>query len=425
MAADFRNRFDRIVRYILNIGQLNIEFLICFLHVKLLKNKKGACKMNKIKVTNQSGAASQENKQMYFQALQEAIDIVEKNLDAFSDTFPHVSKNNHYEPEKNALWTASFYPGMCCLAYELTEDPKFLKNQDKVLDSFEERLQKRIHITHDLGFLYTLSCVSLYKLTGNQRAEQIAKKAVTMLAERYHEKGKYIQAWGEMGIGYPDVKIIIDCMLNLPLLYWSGNEKYIKMAENHADTAAKYLIRPDYTSYHTYLMNPETGEGVCGKTHQGYEDESTWARGQAWAVYGFALSYRYTKKEKFLQIAKETAEIFIRNLPSDFVPYWDFTFSDEKPDIRDTSAGAIFVCGILELCNYVSKEESKNYLSIAEDIIQNLYKSYTTKNIADSNGILREGMYHRDDGAGECVIWGDYFYMEALVRLVSDWNPYW
>lgn len=381
--------------------------------------------MNKIKVTEQSGAGSQGNKHIYFQALQEAIDVVEKNLDVFVDTFPHVSKDNRYEPEKNELWTASFYPGMCCLAYGITGDPVFLKNQDKVMDSFEERLQKRAHISHDLGFLYTLSCVSLYKLTGNKRAAQIAREAVSMLAERYNEKGKYIQAWGDMGIGYPDVKIIIDCMLNLPLLYWSGEEKYFEIAENHADTSAKYLVRPDYTSYHTYLMRPETGEGVCGKTHQGYSDESTWARGQAWAVYGFALSYRYTKKEKFLQISKGAAEVFIRNLPSDLVPYWDFTFSDEKPDIRDTSAGAIFACGILELCNYVRKEEAEKYRSMAEQIIQSLYRTYTTRGIAGSNGILTEGMYHRHDGAGECVIWGDYFYMEALVRLVSDWKLYW
>lgn len=381
--------------------------------------------MSKIKVTGQSGAGNPENKHLYLRALQEAVDVVEENLDVFVDTFPHVSKGNWYEPEKNELWTSSFYPGMCCLAYEMTGDPEFLKNQDKVLDSFEERLQKRVHISHDLGFLYTLSCVSLYKLTENQRAYQIAREAVSVLAERYNEKGKYIQAWGEMGIGYPDVKIIIDCMMNLPLLYWSGEKKYFEIAENHADTTAKYLIRPDYTSYHTYLMNPETGEGVCGRTHQGYADESTWARGQAWAVYGFALSYRYTKKEKFLRISEKTAEVFIRNLPSDFVPYWDFTFSDAKPDIRDTSAGAIFACGILELCNYVSEEAAERYRSIAERIIQNLYRAYTAKNIAGSNGILTEGMYHRNDGAGECVIWGDYFYMEALVRLVSDWKLYW
>ena len=381
--------------------------------------------MMEMKLPSQPGAGRAENRELYLKALQEAVGITEQNLDLFVDMFPHVSRNHQYQQEENRLWTASFYPGMCCLAYEMTGDSIFLKNQDKLLDSFELRLQNRVHITHDLGFLYTLSCVSLYKLTGNQRAYELAHRAAAMLAERYHENGGYIQAWGEMGIGYPAVKIIIDCMLNLPLLYWTGDERYRKIAECHAETAGRYLIRPDYTSYHTYLMDPETGKGVCGKTHQGYADESTWARGQAWAVYGFALSYRYTKNPAFLQTAKKTAEVFIKNLPSDWVPYWDFTFTDENPDIRDTSAGAIFACGLLELCKYVNEEEAKRYGEIAEKVMKSLCKSYTTRNIAGSNGVLTEGMYHRDDGAGECVIWGDYFYMEALVRLVKDWDLYW
>ena len=239
-------------------------------------------------------------KELYENALREAIEITEKNLDAFIDTFPHVSTNNRYRGEENALWTSSFYPGMCCLAYEITGDPVFLKHTDQVLDSFEERIRNRRHIRHDMGFLYTLSCVSLCKLTGSQRAYRLAHEAADILAERYNEKGRYIQAWGEMGIGCPDVKIIIDTMLNLPLLYWTGDERKAEIAANHAETTADLLIRPDYTSYHTYLMNPETGEAVSGKTHQGYADESVWARGQAWAVYGFALSCRYTKKERFL-----------------------------------------------------------------------------------------------------------------------------
>lgn len=357
--------------------------------------------------------------EVYKQALEEVLKITEKNLDVFVDTYPHVSRNHHYTGEENALWTASFYPGMCYLAYEVTGDPVFLKNQKAILDSFEDRLKNRVHITHDLGFLYSLSCALLYKNTGSKRAYEIACKAADMLAERYHEKGKYIQAWGDIGAGYPDVKIIIDTMLNLPLLYWSVKDSHKQIAQNHAETAAKYLIRPDYTSYHTYLMNPETGEAVCGKTHQGYADESTWARGQAWAVYGFALSYRYTKQVQFLTVAKETAAVFIKNLPENRIPYWDFTFTDANPDIRDTSAGAIFACGLLELCSHVSDEEAAKYRNIAEEIIAKLFESYTTRDLKESNGVLKEGMYHRNDGAGECVIWGDYYYMEALVRIVK------
>lgn len=367
------------------------------------------------------------HEEQYKKALQYAIDITRKNLDVFTDHYPHVSTKNVYNGEKNELWTSSFYPGMCYLAYENTGDKEFLKHVDDYLDSFDERLRLRKHISHDLGFLYTLSCVANVKLIGDERAKEIAMRAADMLTERYNEKGKYIQAWGEMGIGYPDVKIIIDTMLNLPLLYWSSEEggKNWKIAENHAMTAAGTLIRPDYSSYHTYLMNPETGEAVCGKTHQGFRDESTWARGQGWAVYGYALSYRYTKNPRFLQIAKEAAEVFIRNLPEDKVAYWDFTFTDENPDIRDTSAAAIFVCGLLELCEYVSEEETERYIKIADEVILSLDEHYTTREIPESNGVLTEGVYHRDAGARECVIWGDYFYMEALTRMTKDWNPYW
>lgn len=361
----------------------------------------------------------------YQEALEYALSIIRKDLDVFTEKYPHVSVHNVYPAEENDLWTGSFYPGMCYLAYDITGDKEFLKHEKDYLKSFGSRIRQRIGISHDLGFLYTLSCVADYKLTGSREAYDIAMEAAGVLAERYNEKGRYIQAWGDMGIGYPDVKIIIDTMLNLPLLYWTGKKELIRIAGNHAMTAADYLIRPDFSSYHTYLMDPETGKAVEGKTHQGYADESTWARGQAWAVYGFAISYRYTKEERFLETARNAAEVFIHNLPGDHVPYWDFTFTDENPDIRDTSAAAIFVCGLLELCQFVEEEKAAEYRGIVDKIMTSLSENYTTKGNPDANGILTEGMYHRNDGARECVIWGDYFYMEALVRLNKKWDPYW
>lgn len=366
---------------------------------------------------------------VYQNAYREELAYIEKvlteNLELFVGKYPHVSENNRYKPEENALWTSSFFVGMCFLAYEDTADPIFLKYEKEHLKSFEERLTGRRHISHDLGFLYTLSCVADYKVTGNPEGKRIACMAADMLTERYNEKGNYIQAWGEMGISYPDVKIIIDTMLNLPLLYWTGEEEKIRIAQSHAMTAAKTLVRKDYSSYHTFLMDPETGRAVCGKTHQGYSDESTWARGQAWTVYGYALSYRYTQNLRFLEIAKGAAAVFTQNLPKNLVPYWDFTFTDENPDIRDTSAASIFVCGLLELCSCVTEEEAKKYLCLAEGIMKSLRENYSTRKLADSNGILTEGMYHRHMGEEECTIWGDYFYMEALMRLTRDWRIYW
>lgn len=358
-------------------------------------------------------------------AMAYAVEQTRKNLDTFVSKYPHVSTGNVYEGEENHLWTSSFYPGMAFLAYDYTKDEQFLAHGDDYMDSFEYRLKNRIGISHDLGFLYTLSCVANYKLTGNKRAFKLANEAAEVLAERYNEKGHYIQAWREMGATYPDVKIIIDTMLNLPLLYWSENLEHTEIAKNHAMTCSKTLIREDFSSFHTYLMRPETGDAVVGKTHQGYEDASTWARGQGWAVYGFALTYRYTKDPWFLKVAIETARVFEENLPEDKVAYWDFTFTDANPDIRDTSAAAIYACGLLELCEHVGIHERKHYKTLALEILESLDKKYSTKEQADSNGILTEGVYHRNDGAEECVSWGDYFYMEALNRLLKPFTPFW
>lgn len=364
-------------------------------------------------------------KDEYEKELEYIETILRKNMDDFVGRYPHVSVNNRYRAEENVLWTSSFFVGMCFLAYEHSGDELFLKYEKEHLKSFEDRLVNRQGISHDLGFLYTLSCVADYKVTGNPEGDRIAYKAARLLAQRYNEKGKYIQAWGEMGAAYPNVKIIIDTMLNLPLLYWTGEPDMIEIAKNHAITASATLVRPDYSTYHTYLMDPDTGRAVCGKTHQGHRDESTWARGQGWAVYGYALSYRYTEEPVFLEVAQKTAEVFIKNLPKNLVPYWDFDFTDQNPDIRDTSAASIFVCGLLELCNDVAEEKATEYLALAEEIMKSLREQYSTRGLKDSNGILTEGMYHRYDGQEECTIWGDYFYMEALMTLTRNRRLYW
>lgn len=364
-------------------------------------------------------------REKYELAMRDALKKVDMALPLFTSRFPHVSSHLIYTPEENKIWTASFFPGIVNLAYDYTGDSKYLKHQEEYLDSFEYRLNNKIKITHDLGFLYTLSCVALYKLTGNKRAYRLANQAADVLATRFHEKGQYIQAWGEMGDTYPDVKIIIDTMLNLPLLYWSKDERNKKIAAAHAKTSAKYLVREDYSSFHTYLMNPETGEGVVGKTHQGFRDDSTWARGQGWTVYGYVLSYRYTKNEEFLRISENAADYYIKHLPKNYIPYWDFSFTDEIPDIRDTSAAAILCCGLLELCKYVEKKKAEEYETVVHKIMNSLIHDYTTKDVPESTGLLKEGMYHRTNGANECVIWGDYYYMEALLRLLKDWNLFW
>lgn len=372
------------------------------------------------------------NESTFDRYLKKSMDIVNRNIDYFTKGFPHVSQNNQYVQEENKLWTASFFPGMAYLGYAMTQDDSFIRARQFYLDSFANRMEKGHMETHDIGFLYSLSCVALYKLTANKRAKDIALSAADKLVARYNPQGQYIQAWGKMGIGVPDVKIIIDCMMNLPLLYWAsqetGVEKYRQIAQNHAHTSAKYLVREDGSTFHTYLMDPVSGRAIEGRTHQGRYDETTWARGQAWSLYGFTLSYMYTKDDVLLQKAIQSANYFINNQPENFVSYWDFSFTDVNPDIRDTSASAIAAAGLLELSTYVGEEQKELYEKTAKVILQQLCLHYfidDTKEGLSGCGLLKEGMYHRDHGFNECTVWGDYFFMEALCKVKGSKVLFW
>lgn len=367
------------------------------------------------------------NESVFDEYINKCLNITDNNINLFTNGFPHVSNKLKYSEEKNKLWTSGFFPGIAYLCYGLTKDEKFLRNKEIYLESFKDRMEKGHMETHDIGFLYTLSCVALYKLTGDKKAYDIAICSADKLAKRYNSMGEFIQAWGKIGIGVPDVKIIIDCMMNLPLLYWTAEEKndskYFDIAKNHALTSSKYLLRNDGSTYHTYLMDPISGRAIVGKTHQGRFDETTWSRGQAWSIYGFTLSYAYTKEEFFLEAALKSADYFINNLPKDFISYWDFSFTDVNPDIKDTSAASIAASGLLELSKYVEGNIKFLYEKTAKIILQQLCVYYFTPN--GSNGFLKEGMYHRDDGAEECTSWGDYFFLEALYKTKKNYILFW
>lgn len=361
----------------------------------------------------------------------EVEEKLRRAADLYTDRYPHVStipaEGLDYVPEDNTTWTGSFFPGMMYLAYDRTGDKAFLAHANDYLDSFEQRIDDRIGISHDLGFLYTLSCVALYKLAGDQRARTVALKAAAVLSERYSEKGRYIQAWGEVGEGTPYVKIIVDTMLNLPLLFWAGQEggdkRYTDIATAHAHTCADYLVRDDFSSFHTYLMDPVSGKAIEGRTHQGFRDRSTWARGQAWVVTGFALAHRYTQEPRFLEVSRRAAEVFIEDLPADLVPYWDFSFNDRIPDLRDSSAASVFTCGLLELADQTGGEAAERYRAVARTVVRSLYDHYFLHD-PDRIGLLTDGVFHRLLGP-TCTIWGDYFFYETLIRLQKDWVRFW
>lgn len=371
-------------------------------------------------------------------AFRKASDLVKANLPIFTEKFPASnSVGGFYEPTENVEWTTGFWTGVIWLCYEYTGDETFRKAGEIQVESFLRRIENKIDVNHhDMGFLYSLSCVAAYKLTGNEKAKKAAILAADHLASRYQEKGQFLQAWGDPS-SEKEYRLIIDCLLNLPLLYWAsevtGDVSYREKAEHHIRTAMKCIVREDFSTYHTYFFDPKTGKPTHGATHQGNRDGSAWARGQAWGIYGIALSYRYLRNEEYPELFTKVTDFFLRHLPKDLIPYWDFDFDTGSEEPRDSSALAIAVCGMLEMSIYLPLEQADFYRKTADRLLLALIQNCANDDTEKSNGLLLHGTYARgtkdntctDRGVDECNTWGDYFYLEALMRSVREWKPYW
>ena len=367
-------------------------------------------------------------------AMDRVADQVRCNMEYFGTRFPSsATRNQTYGVIDNIEWTDGFWTGLLWLCYEYTGDDAFKNLALKNVDSFLNRVEKRIELDHhDLGFLYSLSCVAGYKLTGSAEGRRAGLLAADKLMERFQEKGGFIQAWGELG-ARDNYRLIIDCLLNIPLLHWAfletGKPVYRNAAMRHYEAACNNVIRDDASAYHTFYFDPETGEPLKGVTRQGYSDDSAWARGQAWGIYGIPLNYRYVKDDSAFILFKGMTNYFLNRLPEDEVCYWDLIFTDGSNQSRDSSAAAIGVCGIHEMLKYLPEVESdKNtYRHAMHCILRSLIERYTAPEIKPGNPVLLHGVYswHSGKGVDEGNIWGDYYYMEALMRFYKDWNLYW
>ena len=367
-------------------------------------------------------------------AMDRVVDQVRCNMEYFGTRFPSsATRNQTYGVIDNIEWTDGFWTGLLWLCYEYTGDDAFKNLALKNVDSFLNRVEKRIELDHhDLGFLYSLSCVAGYKLTGSAKGRKAGLLAADKLMERFQEKGGFIQAWGELG-ARDNYRLIIDCLLNIPLLHWAsletGNPVYRNAAVRHYEAACNNVIRDDASAYHTFYFDPETGEPLKGVTRQGYSDDSAWARGQAWGIYGIPLNYRYVKDVSAFNLFKGMTNYFLNRLPEDEVCYWDLIFTDGSNQSRDSSAAAIGVCGIHEMLKYLPEVESDKdtYRHAMHCILRTLMERYTAPEIKAGNPVLLHGVYswHSGKGVDEGNIWGDYYYMEALTRFYKDWNLYW
>ena len=366
-------------------------------------------------------------------AIEDCLAKIDHNLELLGEEYPTPATfSNEYKIMDNTEWTNGFWTGMLWLAYEFTGEEKYKEAAENNVRSFIHRIDNLIEVNHhDLGFLYTPSCVSAYKLTGNLEARDAAIKAAKQLASRYQKTGKFIQAWGELG-ARDNYRLIVDCLLNIPLLFWAseetGNEEFAEMAKEHFKTTVKIASRPDASAFHTFYFDPETGEPAYGKTRQGYSDDSAWARGQAWLIYGIALCNAYYPVDTNIEYFQAVTNYFLNRLPENFVCYWDLIFDDTSGQPRDTSAAAIAVCGINQMAIEIPNNENlREYEVWADRILYNLITHYTEQKAEGVIALLNEGVYswHSGKGVNEGNIWGDYFYLEALMRKKNNWKMYW
>ncbi len=408
-----------------------------------------------------------------FAALDRAVAQVRLNLPLYTERCQnHSSVRGIYPACDNDQWTTGFWPGEVWLAFERTGDVVFKDAALTLVESFRDRMVRKVSVDHhDMGFLYSPSCVAAWKLVGSEVGREAAIMAARQLCTRFQEKGSFFQAWGPMG-ARENYRFIIDCLLNLPLLYWAteetGEYRFADLARRHTATCLAHSFRADHSTYHTYFMDPESGEGVRGETCQGYKNDSSWARGQAWAVYGLALSYRYTLERPglvgssgpdFPPLFDAVAGYYLSRLPSDLVPYWDLSFPESEvatggaygPDgatePRDSSSAAIVACGLLEMADALDRARvdasssgvqspagaSERYRTLALAMLKSLIDRYSVKDQGPGRGQLSHGTYSKkspyntctEEGVDESLSWGDYFYMEALTRVSGTWSPYW
>ncbi|KUP22767.1 glycoside hydrolase family 88 protein [Paenibacillus sp. DMB5] len=367
--------------------------------------------------------------------IEQTLGITRLNIERFGNRFPIVSMGDgKYYLTDQTNWTEGFWSGILWLSYEYSKDPAFYYAAIQTVDSFRERMEAGQELDHhDIGFLYSLSAKARWIVDNDEASRLLALQAADVLMKRWRSAPQVFQAWGPEGDADNGGRIIIDCLMNLPLLYWAaeqtGDRRYAECATIHADKSRRFLVRGDDSSYHTFYFDQENGNAIRGGTAQGYQDGSTWTRGQAWGVYGFALAYRYTREERFLETSRRLARYFLEHLPEDHVAYWDFDAPQEEGTARDSSASAIFVCGVLELLEHLPEGDPDRAL-LSETVNQSmdsLISNYFTSGNPDEEGFLRHGSYsvRGNSSPDDFMIWGDYFFLEALLRLEQGIPGYW
>ncbi|RAP73548.1 glycoside hydrolase family 88 protein [Paenibacillus montanisoli] len=363
---------------------------------------------------------------LYFTTIMERL---QKKVDGMivriGDKCPEAAGSDgiyrHREPD---YWTSGFWPGLLWVMYAQTGKTHYKEaawNWDARLSQYLNKPTQEIH--HDVGFQFLSTAVIKHKLTGDPEGLRIGLQAASFLAGRFNPAGNFIRAWNYHFTGWA----IIDCMMNLSLLFWASemadDPRFKHIAVRHADTALQHFVRPDGSVNHIVSFDPESGAFIEALGGQGYSPTSAWSRGTTWALYGFANAYKYTGDAKYLDASKRVAHFFLASLPENGIPPWDFRAPNAGSEPRDTSAAAIAASGLLELAKLVPAEESGYYSDWAARIARSLTEHYAAWEQPEHEAILLEGTGHKpaNTNIGVSLIYGDYFYVEAVAKL-SGWT---
>ncbi len=339
---------------------------------------------------------------------------------------PYGGEGDHWRGapfDGNSWWTGGFWPGLLWLLYSETGDAAFMAEARRVGNLLAEELRTFNLLNHDVGFMYLLSRGADYRLTGDKQARTDCLHAASLLMGRFNPTG-FIRAWNEPDrVGYA----IIDCMMNLSLLFWAsaetGDPRFAKVAKIHADTTLEHFLRLDGSVAHIVEFDPETGAKVREHAGQGYALGSAWSRGQAWGLYGFTLAYANTGAPRYLDAARRVADFFIAHIRPDGLTDCDFA-QPPAPERLDNIAGACGACGLLELHKITG---DSRYREAAEALVDGLIDRCC--DLAPNHcGLLTHctASYH-DDAAGfhTNIVYGDYFLVEALLRLLDRAPALW
>ncbi len=313
-------------------------------------------------------------------------------------------------------WTMGFWPGILWYAYEASGEAA-LETAARGYTEALDFIARQPAYDHDIGFIMFPSFGNGFRLTGDPAYKEAVLATAERLAALFNPAVGTILSWPREVPNFGGHNTIMDNMLNLETLFWAaengGDPAWKDIAITHADTTMRYNFRPDGTSYHVAVYDAETGAHQYSCTHQGYADDSMWARGQAWGIYGYTMVYRFTREPRFLEFAQKIADVYLARLPEDKVPYWDFCDPEIPNASKDASAAAVVASALLELSTYTDGK----YRADAEAMLRSLYENYRAPEGCDSFLLHSTGHHPAGKEIDYSIVYADYYFIEALLRL--------